>query len=282
MINYYLLTKPGIILGNLITFAAGFLLASKGIINFQLFFSALVGLGFVIASACVFNCYIDRKRDKKMKRTKNRPLAEGRVSEKKAIAFAIFLGVVGGLILFFHVGFFALVSAWIGFFVYVFLYSMWKSRTIYGTAIGSVAGAMPPIVGYCAASNRLDIGAIALFTMMVLWQMPHFFAIALLHREDYEMAEIPILPITKGAWRAKVHMILYIFGFILAAAMLTFFGYTGYLYLFTTSSVGLIWLLLSAQGFKSSDDRLWGLHMFRASLFTIIAVCLAISFDIVT
>ena len=83
--------------------------------------------------------------------------------------------------------------AGIGFFVYVVLYSLWKCHTIYGTAIGSVAGAVPPVVGYCAVSNHFDAGALILFAMMVLWQMPHFFSIALMHFDDYVAAEIPVL-----------------------------------------------------------------------------------------
>ena len=100
MINYYLLTKPGIILGNLITVAAGFLLASKGMIDFWLFFATLMGLALIMASACVFNNYIDRQIDKKMKRTKNRALVTGLISGRNAIVFAIFLGIIGNLILF--------------------------------------------------------------------------------------------------------------------------------------------------------------------------------------
>ena len=280
MINYYLLTKPGIILGNLVTVAAGFLLASKGKIDFGLFFVTLIGVTFIIASACVFNNYIDRQIDKKMERTKKRALAAGLISENNAIVFAILLGVIGNLILFLYTNLLTVIVAAIGFFVYVVLYSLWKCRTIYGTAIGSIAGAAPPVVGYCAVSNHFDAGALILFAMLVLWQMPHFFSIAMYHFDDYAAAKIPVLPVIKGMLRTKIHMVLYIVAFILTATMLTFFDYTGYVYLVVTTCIGLAWLGLCMKGFKSDNDQLWGQQMFRVSLLLIAAVCFMIPFDI--
>src|ERR1700738_1646548 len=101
MINYYLLTKPGIILGNLVTVAAGFLLASKGVIDLWLFFATVVGLAWIIASGCVFNNYIDRQVDKKMERTKNRALVTGLISGRDALFFATLLALLGTLTLYF-------------------------------------------------------------------------------------------------------------------------------------------------------------------------------------
>lgn len=280
MINYYLLTKPGIILGNLITVAAGFLLASKGRIDFQLFLATLIGLAFIMASACVFNNYIDRPIDKKMERTKNRALVTGLISGQNAIVFAILLGIIGNVILLLYTNLLTVGVAGIGFFVYVVLYSLWKRHTIYGTAIGSIAGAVPPVVGYCAVSNHFDIGAWILFTMLVLWQMPHFFSIAMYHLDDYRAAEIPTLPVKKGALRTKIHMVLYILGFICTSIMLTLFNYTGYIYLLVTIGLGLTWLGFCMKGFTSVNDQLWGRHMFRLSLVLITAICFVIPFDI--
>lgn len=280
MINYYLLTKPGIIMGNIITVVAGFLLASGGIFHFWLFSATVLGLALIMASACVFNNYIDRHLDKKMERTKNRPLVTGSISNKSAIAFAVFLGALGTLVLLNSTNALTVSVAALGFFVYVILYSLWKSKTIYGTAIGSIAGAVPPVVGYCAVSNSFDAGAIILFSMLVLWQMPHFFAIALFHLKDYTAAGIPVLPVKKGMLRTKVHMILYIFAFVCVASLLTFFGYTGYIYLILATAVGLGWLFLSLRGFKSTNDEAWGKMMFRVSLVMIMTICLVIPFDL--
>lgn len=280
MINYYLITKPGIILGNLFTVAAGFMLASRGAPDFALFLATLLGLGFIIASACVFNNYIDRQLDSKMERTKQRALASGVVSGKRAIEFAIILAILGNTILFIYTNVLTVAVAATGFLVYVILYSMWKSKTIYGTAIGSIAGAVPPVVGYCAVSNHFDLGAIILFAMLVLWQMPHFFAIALYHFRDYSKADIPLLPIKKGILRTKIHMALYIMGFIFVACLLTYFKYTGFLYFAATLILGFAWLLLALIGFKRSDNEKWGRDMFRLSLVLIGAICLVIPFDL--
>lgn len=280
MINYYLLTKPGIIFGNLVTFTAGFLLASKGVIDLSLFFAALIGLTLIMASACVFNNYIDRHVDKKMERTKNRPLVKGLISGTHAILFATVLGIFGFLILSLYTTLVAVFVAGIGFFVYVVLYSFWKCRTIYGTAIGSIAGAVPPVVGYCAVSNQFDLGAFILFMMLVLWQMPHFFSITLYHFDDYVKAKIPVLPVEKGIFRTKIHMVLYIICFIFTAMMLTYFNYTGYLYLIVATSIGLSWLWLCLKGFQSTNNHLWGRNMFRLSLVLIGSICCMISLDI--
>lgn len=283
MINYYLITKPGIVLGNLLTLAAGFLLASKGQIHVQLFVVTLLGLAFIMASACVFNNYIDRNLDKKMARTKNRPLVTGLISGRNAVIYGSVLGVVGFGILAVYTNLLTVFVAFIGFFVYVILYSLWKRHTIYGTAIGSVAGAVPPVVGYCAVSNKFDAGAAILFIMLVLWQMPHFFSIATYHFKDYSAAKIPVLPIIKGMLRTKIHMVLYIIAFMLSAVMLTYFNYTGYIYLAVTIAAGLAWLALCLKGFQSHNDvhdTLWGKQMFQLSLILITAICFIIPFDV--
>lgn len=268
-------------MGNLITLAAGFLLASKGIMHWGLFFATLLGLALIIASACVFNNYIDRPIDKKMKRTKNRPLVTGAISNTHAIIFAIILVLLGNIILFAYTNLLTVFVAGIGFFIYVVLYSIWKSRTIYGTAIGSIAGAIPPVVGYCAVTNRLDLGAWILFFVLVLWQMPHFFAIALYHIDDYTAADMPLLPIKKGALRTKIHMLVYIIGFMGACMLLTFFHYTGYLFFIISLALSFAWVALCLQGFKSRNDQVWGGHMFRLSLVIITILSFTIPLDTV-
>lgn len=280
MINYYLLMKPGIILGNLVTVAAGFLLASKGNIDPLLFLWTLLGLALIMGSGCVFNNYIDLTIDSKMERTKNRPLVLGLIGLKEALVFGSFLLIFGNLVLISQTNLLTSVIADLGFVVYVLLYSLWKGHTIYGTAIGSVAGAIPPVVGYCAVSNHFDLGAMLLFTMMVLWQMPHFFAIALFRMEDYAKANIPVLPLVEGIFKTKIHMVIYIVGFMLSAILLSVFGYTGTLFVSVVTLLGLLWLSLSLIGFKMHNEKVWGKQMFQLSLFVIVALCFAIPFDV--
>ncbi|NGX47596.1 MAG: Protoheme IX farnesyltransferase [Chlamydiae bacterium] len=279
--NYCLLTKPGIIMGNVITMAGGFALASRGHIHFWQFIATLIGLSFVIASACVCNNYIDREMDEKMTRTKNRALVKGLISEQNALLFAIFLGLLGIFFLGFFTNLLTLLIALFGFVVYVVLYSFSKYRSMHGTLIGSVAGAIPPVVGYCSVSNRLDLGALIVFTMVVMWQMPHFFSIAIYRLKEYSAASIPVLPIQKGMRTTKIHMMLYILAFITASFMLTVFGFTGYTYLIIAALLGFTWLGLCMKGFKCDNEEAWARKMFFFSLVVITTLSIAIPFTVI-
>lgn len=277
---YYLLTKPGIIFGNLVTSVAGFALASKGHFNILLFLAVFVGLGGVIASACVFNNYIDRKADAKMARTKNRALATGLIAGKNAILFALLLGVSGIWVLSVYTNLLATSIAATGFFFYVVLYSFGKYLSTYGTLVGSIAGAVPPVVGYCAVTNQFDAGAFILFLLLVLWQMPHFFAIAMYRCDEYAAASIPVLPVKRGMHVTKIRMLLYVIAFILTIPLLIVYGYTGYAYLSVAVLLGLSWLYLCIKGFKAGNDKVWARQMFRLSLVIIMGLCLMISLDV--
>ncbi|MCB1112725.1 MAG: protoheme IX farnesyltransferase [Chlamydiales bacterium] len=276
MIDYYLITKPGIIMGNLVTFAAGFLLASRGHFDIQLFMITLVALGLIIASACVFNNYIDRFSDQKMERTKKRALAEGKIKERDALIFAIVLAAAGNVVLFEYTNLLTLAIANVGFGVYVLIYSFIKRKTVHSTLIGSISGAVPPVVGYCAVSGRVDIAAVILFLVMIFWQMPHFFAIALWHCDDYAKAGIPVLPVSHGVLTTKIQMALYIVGLIPLLGLFTWFGYTGNLFLLATLALGLVWLCYGLWGFNTDSNVHWGKQMFRLSLAMINVVCLMI------
>jgi protoheme IX farnesyltransferase len=277
--SYVALTKPGIIMGNLITAASGFILASKGSIDPMLFIAALVGLSLVIASACVFNNYLDRKSDQKMARTQNRPLVLGTISVKNALVFASALLLLGTSILAVYTHMLTTVLALLGFFGYVIVYGISKYQTRFATEIGSIAGAMPPLVGYTAVTNTLDAGAWILFAIIALWQMPHFYAIAMYRLNDYSAASIPVLPAVKGMFVTKVYMLLYVIAFSIAALMLSLYGYTGALYLGAVAILSTVWLWLSLKGFKATNDTVWAKKMFLYSLVTVTVLCLMISVD---
>jgi len=279
--NYFSLTKPGIIMGNALTAAGGFALASRGHIDPWLFLATITGLSLIIASACVLNNYLDRHNDAKMARTKHRALVKGVISVKSALIFAIILGCLGFAVLGLFTNLLAAAAALAGVIVYVLFYTIWKYRTVHGTLIGSVAGAAPPAVGYLAASGRFDMGALLIFLIVVLWQMPHFFAIALYRIDEYAAASIPVLPIKRGAYATKVQMLLYVIAFSAAALMLPLLGYTGYVYMAVASLLGIAWLWLSVKGFKSDNDKVWARSMFRFSLVVITLMCAMISFDVI-
>jgi protoheme IX farnesyltransferase len=278
---HIVLTKPGIILGNVITTAAGFALASRGDINYWLFLMTLIGLCFVIASSCVFNNVIDRHVDAKMARTKNRGLVTGAVSCKSAIIFGVVLGLFGAWVLYSYTNLLALSMALAGFFIYVVPYSFGKYRTSYGTLIGSVAGAAPPLVGYCAVTNSFDLGAFLLFLIVVLWQMPHFYAIAIYRFNDYNRAGVPVLPVKQGMRVTKRHMVGYTIAFIIAALSLTLLGFTGYVYFATAAVLGLIWLWMCLKGFKCKNDTVWARKVFIFSLVVITGLCVTMAIDVV-
>jgi len=216
-----------------------------------------------------------------MERTKTRALVTGMASVQGALLFAICLALVGTFTLAFFTNFLTVAIALLGFFVYVILYSFSKYRSIHGTLIGSIAGAVPPVVGYSAVSNRIDLGACLFFTMMALWQMPHFLAIAIYRLEDYAAASLPVLPIQKGLQTTKIHMLLYIIAFMMTSFMLTVFDYTGYAYLVVAGLLGTFWLWLCIQGLTSANDKIWARKMFLFSLVIVISLCLMIPFSVI-
>jgi len=276
---YYYLTKPGIIRGNAVVAAAGFLLASKGHINLLVLLATLVGLSLVIGSSCVFNNYIDRGIDAKMSRTKRRALVTQSISVRSAIIYAVILGLIGSTVLALYTNLLTLGLALFGFFAYVVMYGIGKRRSVHGTVVGSISGALPPVVGYTAVTGRLDAGALILFLILVLWQMPHFYAIAIYRLDDYAAANIPVLPLAHGLRATKIQILVYIVAFILAAWSLSLFGYAGITYLVVSLALGAAWLALGLRGFNNANDNDWARKMFRFSLVVITGLCVMVSLN---
>jgi protoheme IX farnesyltransferase len=278
--NYLLLAKPGVVLGNLISAAAGFFLASKGRIDGVALAATLIGMSLVVASACVFNNCVDREIDRKMVRTRNRALATGLVSLKSALCYAIILSVTGMALLCAATNLPAVVITLAGLVIYVVVYSKYMKRnSVYSTLIGSLAGAAPPLVGYCAVTGRFDMGAVILLSIFTLWQMPHCYAIAVYRLDDYTAAGIPVLPVKQGTAAARRHMVGYILPFMAATLMLTFGGYTGYSFFAVATVLGLSWLYMAWSRYKSSDERLWARKLFIFSILTISILSIMMSID---
>jgi len=196
---YYKLTKPGVLYGNVLTALAGFLLASHGQVDWLLFLALTSGMTLVIASACVINNYLDQDIDSKMERTKVRPLIRGDVSGKGAVIYSIVLGVVGMAILVAFTNWLVVAVGLLGFIDYVVLYGMLSKRlSIHGTLVGSISGAAPILAGYCAVSGALDVGALLVFLVLFLWQMPEFYSIAIYRQKEYAAAGVPVMSVVKG------------------------------------------------------------------------------------
>ncbi|HWP61218.1 MAG TPA: heme o synthase [Candidatus Paceibacterota bacterium] len=278
--TYFSLTKPRMVLGNSIVAAAGFLFASRGSFDLPLFVAMVVGLAAVMAAACVFNNYIDRDIDAKMPRTLGRAFVRGQVTPRNALVLGTVLIVFGLLVLFFFTNVVAASVAAFGFFAYVVLYSLWGKRASWwGTLVGALSGATPPVVGYCAVAGRIDAAAIILFLILICWQMPHFYAIAIYRLKEYAAAGVPVLPVQKGIEETKRHMLWWIAGFGIAISLLTFLAGAGLVYLVVMESVALAWLVLAINGFRTQPPERAARQLFFFSLIVLIffALMLALS-----
>lgn len=281
--QYLLVTKPGIIFGNLVSVIGGFFLASKGSLDLPLFLATITGVSLVIASGCAFNNYIDQDIDRIMERTKNRVLVQGLISPKVTLVYATLLGLVGVALLDIVANRLAALLAVMGFVVYVGLYSLWlKRKSVYGTLIGSLSGAAPPVIGYCAVSNQFDMAALILLLIFSLWQMPHSYAIAIFRFKDYQSASIPVLPVKYGISVTKNHIFRYILAFAVATLMLTLSGYAGYSYFIVATLISVSWLAMAQAGFKTTNDQVWAKKLFMFSIIAITTLSVMMSIDFTT
>lgn len=255
------------------------MLAAKGHVDIGLFAATMLGIALVIASACVCNNYIDRGIDKAMARTKRRALVTGVVSGRNALIYATILGLSGCLLLGIYTNRLTLMIGITAFIFYVVLYGLAKRRSVWGTVVGSVPGAAPVVAGYVAVTDRLNSDTLLLFLILTLWQMPHFYAIAMYRFQDYKAAGLPVLPVKKGMAHAKLQILLYAAAFTIACGMLTVFGYTGYTYLVVMSLLSLYWLYLGLKSFRVSSDKVWGRKMFLFSLVVIMGLSFMLALD---
>lgn len=275
---YYRLAKPGIVYGNLLAAGAGFMLAAKGSINWQLLVVFLAGIALVMASACVSNNIIDRNIDKKMKRTKLRATVTGEISLRNAAIYATIL-CVGGLWLLMQVSWLVFWLGVIAYIMYVVVYGIAKRGSVYGTLVGAIPGAMPPMAGYTAVSGGLDMGSWLLFLIMIAWQMPHFYAIAIFRRKEYEAAHIPVLSVVRGVASTKYHMALYVSLFAILTLLLSYFGYTGVVFAIIMTTLSFIWLFKIRRGIRAKDNEKWARGVFGYSLKVLLVFCVMLSIE---
>ncbi|MEK4228198.1 heme o synthase [Solibacillus sp. FSL H8-0538] len=267
--------KTGIIKSNLIPMVAGLMLA---LYTYELSFidhiptiiCAVLGSAAVIAAAGTFNNVYDRDIDKVMPRTQSRPTVTGELSARSVLIVGIILLIVGTVLLTLTTPLAGFLG-FLGVFFYVVPYTMWtKRRTIWNTEVGSISGAMPPLIGWAAvAPNIWHPAAWALFAIMVIWQMPHFYAIAIRKKDDYAAAKIPMLPVAKGERRTYIQSNVYLVLLILSS------------FLFLPLSLGLtivafilsvIWLWMSIVGYHKKEGKKWANKMFVYSLIHMMAI----------
>ncbi|MEC7729617.1 MAG: heme o synthase [Pseudomonadota bacterium] len=277
--QFIALTKPGIIFGNAISVLGGFFLAAQGEFNPALLTATLFGLALVIASGCAFNNLIDRDIDAQMTRTRDRPLVQGTITPATTFGFATMLGLAGFTMLF-QINVLTFGLAAFGFAVYVGAYSLYfKRRSVHGTLIGSLSGAVPPVVGYCAVTGTFDTGALILLAIFCLWQMPHSYAIGIFRFRDYQRAGIPVLPVAKGIITAKHHSLAYTIAFVLATLSLSVAGYTGIGYFVGALLLGLNWIRIGLAGYQTTNNVKWARSNFGFSILTVCILSLMLSLN---
>ncbi|MFD2670702.1 heme o synthase [Marinicrinis sediminis] len=249
------ITKPRIIKSNLIAAFGGFWLASQWNIDWLLFVYMLLGSTLVMASSCVFNNYLDRELDTKMARTKHRPTATGKMKPSIVLWYGILLGVAG-LIVLSVINILTAVLGAVGMFFYVVVYTMWLKRTsTWSTSVGGVSGAVPPVIGYTAVTNTIDMGAILLFALLFLWQPPHFWALGIRKREEYRAAGFPLLPVVKGVTRTKWQMLPYVILLLPFSILMYVYNYTGLIFLVVSLVLGVIWLWICIKGLRLTGEK---------------------------
>lgn len=266
--DFLALIKIGIVNSNLITTFTGLFLAfqftGKSFLhNFDLLIFAILGTGLIIAASGALNNLIDRDIDPIMSRTKSRPTVTGRFKAPAVLAMALIFLIAGEALLFSA----SSMAGWLGIlgvFAYVVLYSMWSKRQhVSNTVVGSLSGAVPPLIGWAAVDPTLPMGAWALFLIMFIWQPPHFYALAMRRTEEYRAADIPMLPVVKGFERTKKSMLMWV---LLLFPLPFLLQELGIVFIMFATALNIGWLYLAVKGFKAKEDLKWATMMFVYSL----------------
>jgi protoheme IX farnesyltransferase len=275
--DYMILTKPRISLLVLLTVSAGFALASADGWRPLLLTHALVGIALVASASSAFNQWLERDSDALMLRTQNRPLPSGRLSPAEVLSFGLATGILGiGWLAAFVNAATAVLSA-VTLMLYAGVYTPLKRRTSFGTAVGAIPGAMPPVLGWAAAGAPLDEGALSLFAVLFLWQFPHFLAIAWIYRDQYVAAGFKMLPALGQMPRVTGLMAV---GYALALVPLSLFpaacGLAGNTYLFVALALSVAYLAAAVrfaiyESLRSARGLLWtSLAFLPALLVTLV------------
>lgn len=230
--DYYELCKPRVVMLLVFTAVIGMFLATPGMVPWQPLVFGTIGIGLAAASAAAINQVVDQKIDKEMRRTEDRPLVKGSVSNSSALFFAIVLGVIAMAILTFLVNG---LTAWLtllSLIGYAVIYTMYlKHATPQNIVIGGAAGAAPPVLGWVAVTGTIDPHSLLLFLIIFAWTPPHFWALAIHRREEYAKADVPMLPVTHGVEYTRLQVLLYTI-IMVAVTLLPFAtGMSGVVYL---------------------------------------------------
>jgi protoheme IX farnesyltransferase len=253
---YIELTKPGIVRMVLVTAAAGFFMTAGLELHVMLLLHTLFGMGLVASGACALNEYVERDADARMKRTAGRPIPSGRLEGRVALRFSLALSVLGLVHLLTFVG--ALTAALVALthISYVLVYTPLKKRTWLATLVGAVPGALPILAGSTAASGSISPLGIALFGVLFLWQMPHFYALAWLYREDYARGGFRMITLEDPTGvRTGRQIVLFGVALFVVSLIPALVGPSGPLYLGAAVLLGAMFVALGVAMAMQRDDR---------------------------
>lgn len=279
--SYYQLTKPRIILLLLITTSAGMWLASKGEVDPLLLLVTLTGGALASGSANTINCLYDRDIDYIMERTRWRPIPSGRVKPMDALIFAIALAITSFTLLTVFANLLTACLALSGIVFYVLIYTHWlKRHSVQNIVIGGAAGAIPPLVGWAAVTGDLSWSAWLLFTIIFLWTPPHFWALAMMIRDEYKEVGVPMLPVIEGDEITAKQIWIYSLIMVPSTLLLVYPLHTsGFVYAVIALILGGIFLQKAWQLLQSPSERDVARSLFKYSIFYLMLLCLAMVVD---
>jgi protoheme IX farnesyltransferase len=277
--DFLILTKPIIVLLLLVTTFAGMVAGGKAWPSLSITFWTLVGGALAAGGSGAINQYIDRDLDKNMQRTAKRPMAAGRMTPAEGLSFGLALCLASFYVV---AGFVNLLAAFLslaGIIYYVFLYSVWlKKATVQNIVIGGGAGAIPPLVGWAAATGTLSIPAWILFLIVFMWTPPHFWALAIVRRKDYEHAGVPMLPVIRGEAETRKQVLIYTIELVAVTFLLPIFNYAGLVYLVSAAVLGGLLLYFAWRVYKVAGNKVaW--TMYRYSSMYLMFLFLALVVD---
>lgn len=274
---YYRLTKPGIVYGNTFHLVAGYIIALSPASSVRSFLGATTGTMLVIGSACVVNNIIDRNIDKKMKRTMKRATVTGQIPLRHTVGFAIILGLLGTAILVLFSNWLVVVLGCIAYVSYVVVYGYAKRTTTWSTVIGSVPGAIPLVAGYVADSGVMTLGAWLLFGLLAIWQMPHFYAIALYRKEQYASTGLPLITTVRTDESIRRRCIAYGVAYLVVVAAMGATHTVGSIATGVLVIGGFWWLWGMLR--PIDDSKQWGKKVFLQSLVLTVLLFVAAIFS---
>jgi protoheme IX farnesyltransferase len=260
---YVALTKPDVSFLVLMTTAAGFYMGSRGAVDWLHLMQTVFATLLIAAGTATLNHYIERDSDRYMRRTASRPLPSGQLQPREALWFGVILCFAGAVDLYFTAGILASVLGILTSLSYLLAYTPLKKRTVWATAVGAFPGAIPPMIGWVAATGTLDRGAWLLFAILFLWQFPHFYAIAWMYREDYARAGILMLPVVdREGTRTFRQIILTAVALVGVSLLPAVMGLAGVHYFFgaLVVSTALVQVCLWAASSRTNARAKWLMH----------------------